>query len=457
MTMSSATNTTNAQTIWSLVIESIKEHIPINTFNTWFAEIQPIKIDEAGKTLIVAVPNELTRGWIQNNYQKVLTSELIKINPSIKNIKLTLTRRTNRKIVASAPTQKSIPLEMPTVDSKTNLNADFSFEKFIVSPYNRFAYTAAQAALERCGVLYNPLYFYGSTGVGKTHLLQAICNAAKQINPKLNVFYISSETFIEQYIDAVKQDKVAEFRKKFQEYQMIAIDDAQFFQKSEAVLVELFHLFNALVNKNAQIIVSSDVAPTEMQNIEDRIKTRLSSGLVIDIGDPQREDIITICTELAERKDINLSKGAIEYIADNMEHNVREIQGALSNIHLNTLEHGNSPITEEDVKSFVKNRVKVIPDVTPQEVKKVVSQHYQIKEDLLTTKIRRSEVVLARQISMYIFREYLNMSYAYIGRQFGGRDHTTVIHAYEKINTELNSDNQKIQKDLSLIKKMCNL
>ena len=449
-------STLNPQSLWLDISGSMKNHIPETSFKAWLQGVQPLKVDEDGKVLILGVPNELTRRWIQKHYQQIITSELIKINPNIKHIKLTISRRATRKNSQNPQSaKKNIPLEISVVDRNTNLNPDLSFENFILSSYNRFAYTAAQASMEKCGVLYNPIYFYGPTGVGKTHLLQAIGNQMKKRNPSLNAFYISSEQFIEEYINSIKKDQVSTFRDKYKNYQLLAIDDAQFFKKSESVLIELFHLFNHLVNQNSQIILSSDQPPSEIEGIEDRIKTRLNSGIVIDIKNPTNEDIKIVCTELSERMGLNLTPDAIEYITENTSHNIREVSGALKNIHLNTLEENGRIVDIHDVKKYIKNRIKTISNISYDDVISAVCGHYEIKKDLLSTKLRKREVVLARQMAMYIFREHMGMSYSFIGKHFGNRDHTTVIHACEKINTYL-QNNSKTQKDFDIIKKKIN-
>ena len=452
---SNATNlTNNANTIWSEAIDLIKEHISENSFNTWLSNVYPLKIDENTKTLVLGVPNELTRGWIQRNYIKVLTTEIMKIRPHLRNIKLTISRRTTLKSAhkKSADYSKNIAFELAPLDQKTNLNPNLNFDNFVIAPYNRFAYTAAQTIMEKFGVLYNPFYVYGPTGVGKTHLLQAIGNKLGQRNPSMSICYMSTETFLEQYIGAIKNDRVKEFRKEYSSYQLFILDDVHFLQRSESALVEMFHMFNTLINKNAQIILSSDKPPAALSEIEERIKTRLNSGVVIDIKQPEFEDMRIVCDELSKGMDINLTPDAVEYIVENVSQNIREINGALKNIHLHTIESRGSSVDINDVKKFVKNHIKIKNNISCDDVVDSVCSFYHIKRDLLSTKIRKREIVHARQVSMFIFREHLGMSYSFIGRHFGNRDHTTVIHACEKIEKQLQTNN-KTQRDLEQIKK----
>lgn len=445
---------TDIQMLWDGASKVIKEYISTNSFNTWLSGVYPLKIDDDGKTIVLGVPNELTRSWIQKNYHSILASEIIKINPSIRNIKLIISRRINKKTKKIPAQQKNLPLDLKSFDKETNLNPDLAFEKFIVAPYNRFAHTAAQAIIEKFGTLYNPFYIYGPTGVGKTHLLQAIGNKVKQINPLMNVFYTTTEAFMENYINAIKRDRIKEFRSTYQNYQMFIIDDVHFLQKSESTLVEVFHLFNALVNKNAQIVLSSDQPPAELEKMEDRIRTRLNSGVVIDIEKPKYEDMCIVCTEKAEKMGINLTKEAIDYIVENISQNIREIGGALNSIHLHTASNPKKKVDLLDVKRYIKNHVRAKTTMSYDKMIQIVCDFYKIKPELLSTKLRKKEVVHARQLIMYVFREHLDLSYSFIGKQFGNRDHTTVMHACGKIQKALQESPSTQREFEILIKRM---
>ena len=443
--------TYDVQILWEEVSKTIKEYISVNSFNTWLSGVYPLKIDEDGKTLVLGVPNELTRSWIQKNYQTIIASEIGKIIPDVRNVKLTISRRTlKRPPRVTHHHAKTLPLDLKTLDRDTNMNSEFVFEEFIVAPYNRFAYTAAQAIIEKFGTLYNPFYIYGPTGVGKTHLLQAIGNKIKQINPSVTVHYTTTEKFMENYIGAIKKDRVKEFRNTYQNYQLFIIDDVHFLQKSDSTLVEVFHLFNALINKNAQIVLSSDQPPSELEKMEDRIRTRLNSGVVIDIERPQHEDMKIVCTEKAEKMGINLTPDAINYIIENISQNIREINGALKSVHLHIANSPDRVVDLVDVKKFIRNHIRARTTMSYDSVCDVVCDFYKVKPELLSSKLRKREVVHARQIIMYIFREHLGLSYSFIGKQFGGRDHTTVMHACDKITKSL-QDNSVIQKDFQSI------
>ena len=447
---------TDLQTLWESASKVVKEYISTNSFNTWLSGVYPLKVDEDGKTIVLGVPNELTRSWIQKNYHSILATEIIKLNPSIRNVKLIISRRATKKVKKTPTQQKNMPLDLKSFDRETNLNPEMVFEKFIVAPYNRFAHTAAQAIIEKFGTLYNPFYIYGPTGVGKTHLLQAIGNKIKQINPPMNVFYTTTEAFMENYINAIKKDRIKEFRSTYQNYQLFIIDDVHFLQKSESTLVEVFHLFNALVNKNAQIVLSSDQPPAELEKMEDRIRTRLNSGVVIDIEKPKYEDMRIVCTEKAEKMGINLTHEATDYIVENISQNIREVGGALSSIHLHTISEPEKIVDLLDVKKYIKNHIRSKTVMPYDRMIEIVCDFYKIKPDLLSTKLRKKEVVYARQLIMYVFREHLDLSYSFIGKQFGNRDHTTVMHACGKIQKAL-QENPSTQRDFEILIKRLNI
>ena len=452
----SVTHLIDLQTLWDGVSKAIKESIPESSFNTWLSAVHPIRFENNGKVLVLGVPNELTRGWIQKNYQKIIISEITKTNQNIRGIKLTISRRSSGKRIKPKNCVKSFPLELNSFDKETNLNPDFTFEEFVVAPYNRFAYTAAQVVIEKFGMLYNPFYIYGPTGVGKTHLLQAIGNKIKKINPSINMYYTTGETFTENYINAIKKDRMKEFRSTYQSYQLFILDDVHFLERRDATLIEMFHLFNTLINKNAQIILSSDRPPSELDKMEDRIKTRLNSGVVIDIQRPEYEDMRIVCAEKAEKMGLNLTKESITYIIEKVSHNIREIGGALKNIHLHNTQNPNKKVDIDQVKNYIKNHVRPKTMISYNKVIDIVCEFYNLQPSVLSTKIRKREVVHTRQIIMYIFREHLNLSYSFIGKCFGDRDHTTVMHGCEKIQKGL-QENSIIQKEFNVLMKKLNI
>ena len=432
------TQSLDIQTLWREVSKTVKESVSTNSFNTWLSGVYPMRFENEGRVLVLGVPNELTRTWIQKKYQNIISSEVIKINPEVRTVKLTISRRaTIRKKTKSFIPEKNVPLDLHSFDRDTNLNPDLTFEEFVVAPYNRFAYTAAQVVIEKFGTLYNPFYIYGPTGVGKTHLLQAIGNKIKKINPSLNMYYTTSESFMENYISSIKKDRVKEFRNTYQNYSLFIIDDVHFLEKSDSTIIEIFHLFNALINKNAQIILSSDQPPTQLDKMDARIRTRLNSGVVIDIEQPKEEDMRIVCVEKIQKMNMHMSQEAVDYMVEKVSRNIREINGALKSIHLHTSADPHREIGLEEVKRFIKNYIRPKNTASCESVIESVCSFYDIQKNILSTKTRKREIVLARQVIMFIFREHLNLSYSLIGKNFGNRDHTTVMHACEKIQKTL--------------------
>ena len=441
------TRTLDIQTLWDEVSQTLKGCISVNSFNAWLSAVYPMRFENEGRVLILGVPNEMTRDWIQKKYQKIITSEVVKINPSVRTIKFMISRRVVKKrlrsknksmpnLLENTPIQKSVslPLDLHSFDESTNLNPDLVFDDFFVAPYNRFAYTAAEVVIEKLGTLYNPFYVYGPTGVGKTHLLQAMGNKVKQMNDSLNIYYTTSEAFMENYISAIKNDRVKQFRNVYTNYNLFIIDDVHFLEKSDSTIVEIFHLFNMLINKNSQIVLSSDQPPTQLDKMDDRIRTRLNSGVVIDIEKPKYEDMRIICTKKAEKMGIQMVPEATDYVIEKISQSIREINGALKSIHLHTRnDKKEGVIGLEDVKKFIKNHIRPKRYISYENVVDIVCKFYNVDQGLLSTKLRKREVVYARQIIMYIFREHLGFSYSFIGKQFGDRDHTTVMHACERI------------------------
>ena len=452
------------ENIWDSVLNALKESIKTNSFNAWFSNVYPLKLNLQERTFYIGVPNELTRSWIVKNYKSLLLEELARINPCIRNVKFTISRKITRKITNKPQpfliNKSNVPLELNTIDKTTNLNPDMNFDTFIIADYNRFAFTAAKSIENKVGVLYNPFYVYGPTGVGKTHLLQAIGNKIKQNNPEIKIEYTTAETFIEKHINAIKKERITEFRKTYSSFNVLIMDDLQFLQKSASSLVELFHMFNTLINQNAQIILSSDIAPHEMNKIEDRIKTRLNSGVVIDMEKPTPADLTLICKEKADQLNLNLNSDVVNFIVNSCSQSIREVTGALKTIHLHTnqLQNNNNlgEIDIESVKKYIKTHIQKRSDVSYSTVIDVICEYYSVHKKLLETKLRKREIVHSRQVAMYFLRRHFGMSYSCIGEKFGNRDHTTVMHACDKIGRDLET-NQNLKRDVQIIGEKINL
>ena len=317
----------------------------------------------------------------------------------------------------------------------------------MVGPFNEIAYAAAQAVTKNPGMNYNPLYIYGVTGLGKTHLLQAVGNYIKKQNPNKRVFYTTSETFTVDCVNSILNNKINLFKEKYRKYDLIIIDDIQFFSNKEKTQEELFHLFNHFYENNKQIIFSSDQPPKYIEHLEDRLRSRFEGGMIVDVSKPDYESRLAILKTKSRVLEKQIPDEILEYIASIVCDSIRELEGTLKSVIVQT-QAKKRDITLTEIKNILKNNIKPKKAVSFKDVVKIISEYYTIEEKSLYEKTRRKEVVKPRQIIMYIMREDFNSSYPYIGQKLGGRDHTTVIHAYEKIKRDIQKDtvlNQEIE------------
>ena len=455
----STLSTVDIQNIWKCVLESVKSQIPDTTFKTWFSNTYPLRID-GDRKLVIGVQNDFVRSWLIDKYINVLNSEVSKQNDFIKAVKIIVSKRKKPGSTVKKGNQtENIGLDLDTVDKISNLNSRFVFKEFVVAPHNKFAHAAAQAVTERLGVGYNPIFIYGPSGVGKTHLIQAIGNKIRALYPKMKTRYITSEAFLESYVTNIKANSLEEFRREFKSIEVLIIDDVQFFSRKIQASIELFHIFNHLHNNNLQIIFSADCHPGEISDIEDRTRTRFSSGMIIDIQKPDLDSLSIILKEKADRANISIDDSCINYIVNNINPNIREIEGVLKNIEIYQKVNGKpvgAKISLLELKGFLKNNIKIKSPITSSEVVEKVCQYFEIKKDLILGKSRKKEVVKVRQLIMYVLREFLDEPYSTIGKKMGNKDHTTVMYSVDKIKSEL-EDNKKLQDELSYLRKILDL
>lgn len=430
--------------IWIKCKDKLKESFNEKIFDVWIKPIMPLEVtDEYYK---VAVKNAFFKTMLEDNYAKVIEGALAGIMG--KNIHLLIEtmdgEHTNEapkeEIPITAPTkreQQELFKENTSVQDSidSNLNPKYVFETFVIGNSNRFAYAAAQAVANNPAHAYNPLFLYGGVGLGKTHLMHAIGNRIKQNNPSMKVLYTSSEKFTNEIINSIQNKNTEAFRQKYRNIDCLIIDDIQFLKGKEQTQVEFFHTFNALKDANKQIIISSDRPPREIETLEDRLRSRFDQGLTADIQPPDLETRIAILRTKAASDNIELPNDVITLLATNIATNIREIEGAYTKIVAYTALM-DMPITVETAQRVLTdmgNDVKT-KQITFEGIIKVVAEHYNIKEEELFNKKRTQNIAFPRQIAMYLCRELADLSYPRIGELFGGRDHTTVIHAYEKIS-----------------------
>ncbi|KKR26210.1 MAG: Chromosomal replication initiator protein DnaA, partial [Microgenomates group bacterium GW2011_GWC1_39_7] len=334
---------------------------------------------------------------------------------------------------------RELPLPEVEVNKDDNLNPRYTFESFVIGPFNELAHAAAQAVIKKPGIMYNPLFIYGSTGHGKTHLIQAIGNHIKATSPGKKVYYMTSEQFGQDCMNALQHQKMNVFKEKYRKYDVLIVDDIQFFSDKQKFQEELFHLFNTLYDNNRQIIFSSDKHPHFITGLEDRLKSRLSAGMIVDIPPPDKESRIAIIAAKSVQQGVALSPEIIDYLAHSINGNIRELEGAVNSL-LCQFELKGKEISMTDVRNYIKNNIKPKRIVAVKDVVRIISDFYNIKEESIYEKTRHKEVIRPRQIIMYILREDFNISYPSIGQKLGGRDHTTVIHSCEKIKNDIKLD-----------------
>ena len=435
--------------IWVRCKDKLKESLNEKVFNVWIKPIMPLEVTDTYYK--VAVKNDFFKTMLEENYAQVIEGVLAGIMS--KNIKLIIETMDNGSSGSEAAE------EMPAVPAKreqqqlfnentsvqqpdeSNLNPKYVFETFVIGNSNRFAHAAAQAVANDPAHAYNPLFLYGGVGLGKTHLMHAIGNRIKQNNPSMKVLYTSSEKFTNEIINSIQNKTTEAFRQKYRNIDCLIIDDIQFLKGKEQTQVEFFHTFNALKDADKQIIISSDRPPREIETLEDRLRSRFDQGLTADIQTPDLETRMAILRTKAASDNIVLPTEVITLLATNIATNIREIEGAYNKIVAYTsLMH--MPITVETaqkVLSDMGNDIKT-RTITYEGIIKVVADHYNVKQDELFNKKRTQNIAFPRQVAMYLCRELADLSYPRIGELFGGRDHTTVIHAYEKISNFKNSN-----------------
>jgi chromosomal replication initiator protein len=426
------------QDLWDKALTIIKNGLTEVSFNTWIKSITPISIEK--NILKLSVPNDLTRGVLSNKYTEQITRAL----------KILTSKNYTIEFLISEEQQK-MPLDKdknPSTKSlKQNnnlsamLNPKYTFNSFVVGNSNRFAHAASLAVAESPAKAYNPLFIYGGVGLGKTHLMHAIGHYILKSNPSSKVVYVSSEKFTNELVNSIKDDKNVEFRNKYRNVDVLLIDDIQFIAGKERTQEEFFHTFNSLYEANKQIILSSDRPPKEISTLEDRLISRFEWGLIADIQPPDFETRIAILKKKADVEKLNIPNDVMVYIATKIKSNIRELEGALIRIvafSSLTNKEISIDLAVEALKDIISS--KQSKQITIGLIQEVVANYYNLKIDDFKSARRTRNVAFPRQIAMYLSRKLTDMSLPKIGEEFGGRDHTTVIHAYEKISGNLKVD-----------------
>lgn len=433
--------------LWEQALNIIKGEISEISFNTWIKSCTPISI--SNNILKLSVPNEFTKGILDTRYKdlliqalKIVTSRKFKIEfyleSDLEEEKENEEKQKEEKRDSINDVDGSIVV---SDEMSATLNPKYTFQSFVIGNSNRFAHAASLAVAESPAKAYNPLFIYGGVGLGKTHLMHAIGHYILQENPNAKVVYVSSEKFTNELINAIKDDKNEEFRNKYRKVDVLLIDDIQFIGGKERTQEEFFHTFNALHEENKQIILSSDRPPKEIPTLEDRLRSRFEWGLIADIQPPDFETRMAILKKKADVEGLNVPNEVMVYIATKIKSNIRELEGALIRIIAYsslTNRDVSVDLASEALKDIISNKESA--PVTVKTIQESVASYYNLRVEDLKSQRRTRNIAYPRQIAMYLSRKLTDMSLPKIGEEFGGRDHTTVIHAYEKISENLKTD-----------------
>ncbi len=429
--------------MWQTALIEIESTVSQANFSTWFKETGIIREEEG--VVYLGVPNSFTQEWLYKKFHNTILRILRQMNDQVRALEYVITKENDnknkdakRKGGIMAPTM-SIPLQDFYINKEDNLNPRYTFENFVIGPFNEVAHAASQTVIKNPGHIYNPLFVYGSTGRGKTHLIQAVGNQIKILHPEKKVYYLTSERFGSEFFVAINEGKVQQFKDRYRKYDVMIMDDVQFFSNKEKFQEELFHFFNTFHDTGRQLVFSSDRHPNVIPGIEDRLRGRFSVGMIVDIPEPDNESRMAIVRTKCAVHNITLSNEIVECVASAIEDNIREIEGIVNVIACQT-QLRNRELNLNEIKNVLKNSAKPKKTISIKDIVKVVSDFYNIDEESIYNKTRRKEVVRPRQVVMYILREDFSISFPSIGEKLGGRDHTTVIHSYEKMKEEVKTN-----------------
>lgn len=427
--------------IWAKTLETIKSELSEVSFNTWIKSCEPISI--SSDTITISVPNSFTQDILDKRYKDLVANSIEVVCSKLYKIEFIIASEVSEKEeLKEKSTNNSASKSIVVNDEMSStLNPKYTFNSFVIGNSNRFAHAASLAVAESPAKAYNPLFIYGGVGLGKTHLMHAIGHYILDNNPNAKVVYVSSEKFTNELINAIKDDKNEDFRNKYRNVDVLLIDDIQFIAGKERTQEEFFHTFNALHDANKQIILSSDRPPKEIPTLEDRLRSRFEWGLIADIQVPDFETRMAILKKKADVENLNVANEVMGYIATKIKSNIRELEGALIRI-IAYSSLTNRDVTVDLATEALKDIIskKQGNHITIDLIQDIVSSYFNLRVEDLKSQRRTRNVAHPRQIAMYLSRKLTDMSLPKIGEEFGGRDHTTVIHAYEKISENLKTD-----------------
>lgn len=438
--------------IWQAILAKVQLNISSANFATWFNGTKII--DKKEGKITVSAPNSFSKEWLENKYNKFIFRFLRELDEEIKEVEYVVGKsrpESAKKIPSYTPDINQLDFQEFKIDKETNLNPRYTFENFVVGPFNELPHAAAIAIAKNPGMVYNPLFVYGGVGLGKTHLLQAMGNEVIKNFPAKKVKYVPSEKFTSEIVSSIRNRSIENLKSKYQAIDVLIIDDIQFLAGKEKTQEEFFHTFNALYEKNKQIILSSDRPPKAIPALTERLRSRFEGGMIADISIPDTETMMAILKTKAQEKKADFTEEIFLYIASNVQRNIRELEGALNRLIVYQKINNQTP-DFNTIKSLLKNIILAPAKVaTPKKIIQTVAEFFDLKEKDIVAVSRRKEIVRPRQIAMYLLREEIRCSFPFIGRRFSGKDHTTAIYAYQKISQEV-KENENLAEEIGLIK-----
>ncbi len=441
--------------LWEKALIDIELAVSEANFSTWFNDTYILKSEEG--VIYLGVPNSFIQEWLYKKFHNIILKTLRQLNDQVRALEYVIVKESDKKKIEEkkkaliSPTI-SMPLQDHYINKEDNLNPRYLFDSFIVGPFNELANAASKSVVKNPGATYNPLFIYGNTGHGKTHLIQAIGNHIKKDFPQKKVFYLTSERFGSEYFSSLQTNTTQKFKDRYRKYDVIIMDDIQFFANKEKFQEELFHLFETFYQTNRQLVFSSDKHPNFIPGLEDRLKSRFNQGMIIDIPAPDHESRMAIIRAKSLLSNIELKNDILEFLAASVDSNVRELEGIVNVIVCQT-QLKNRPLSLLEIKNLIKNNTKPKKNISVKDVIKLISNFYNVNEESVYDKTRKKEVVKPRQVIMYILREDFNVSFPSIGEKMGGRDHTTVIHSCDKVKEDLKT-NTMLMEEISQIRAM---
>lgn len=446
--------------LWQLTLNEMEVQLSRASFVTWLKNSK--LVDKRDGVFYIAIPNNFAKEWIENKYQKNILGVMRGLDSSARKLEFVVTNQEPKVmskkdlVVDFNKIDNQSGLDFSKIDPETNLNPRYTLDSFIVGSSNELAFAAAQAIIQDVGVKYNPFFVYGGVGLGKTHLIQGIGNEVRtKYGGKLKPRYVSSEKFTSDVVWAIRNKRMEDIKKKYRDCDVLIIDDIQFIGGKEKTEEEFFHTFNALYENNKQIIISSDRPPQSIPTLEERLRSRFDGGLTADISYPEYEMRVAIIKNRLQTANRQLPDNIIDVVANAVKRNIRELEGVLNKILFYQEKRGGD-IDRKTVEEIIdKSTQSYLGRVSDDQILKAVADFYNVVIPDLTGRSRKKEMVEPRQVAMYLLRDILRMSYPYIGEKLG-RDHTTVIHSFEKINHEINKNSPFSQKIISIKESLFN-